>query len=485
MIRAPSGLLAFLIALPILSGCDRSVAPFPEGALIVTQVPAATRPGPSPASALDLRYPAGSRVAFVLDRRHPDHAIVLSRGLHAAGSPVLSPDGNSVLFVGRESPSAPWQIYLVALRGGAPRRLTDRADGAFDPTWLPNGHFAFSSAIPEIVPSLPTERRHPPALFSQAITGGPPTRLTFGLAAATDALTLPDGRLLFVSAVVDDAAASPRAPSFFTINNDGTEVSPFAAQHDGPAMLRRPRLLPDGRLVFVAAGVGTPGFEGRIEQVTMSQPYRSRSIVFPPLAEPCRSIEADGPTHVLATLGSSATGTYAVYRLGREFTQLGDPVFDDPAWHDVEALPATLPPPSMGRLSTVDPSRRSGLLLVLDANHTDRPDSPAGTRLRVVRHQPDRCPTVLGETPLQTDGSSLVEVPADVPLAFQVLRADGMVLRSCPPGVWVRPGENRACVGCHEPHNRAPANRRPRAVQQPPVSLLPATADSTGEPSSR
>jgi hypothetical protein len=30
--------------------------------------------------------------------------------------------------------------------------------------------------------------------------------------------------------------------------------------------------------------------------------------------------------------------------------------------------------------------------------------------------------------------------------------------------IWVRPAENRTCVGCHEPHNRAPHNHRPLAV---------------------
>ena len=77
----------------------------------------------------------------------------------------------------------------------------------------------------------------------------------------------------------------------------------------------------------------------------------------------------------------------------------------------------------------------------------------------------------LGEVELQPDGSFLAEVPADVPLGFEALDAHGNVLRRLPPMVWVRAGENRSCLGCHEPHNRSPRNARPLAVNFPPARL--------------
>jgi hypothetical protein len=73
----------------------------------------------------------------------------------------------------------------------------------------------------------------------------------------------------------------------------------------------------------------------------------------------------------------------------------------------------------------------------------------------------------LGEVAVQTDGSFLAEVPADVPIGFEALDENGRVLRHEAPMIWVRPAENRTCVGCHEPHNRAPHNHRPLAVNVP------------------
>ena len=68
---------------------------------------------------------------------------------------------------------------------------------------------------------------------------------------------------------------------------------------------------------------------------------------------------------------------------------------------------------------------------------------------------------------MQADGSFLAEVPADVPLGFETLDDNGRVLRREAPMIWVRPAENRSCIGCHEPHNRAPHNHRPLAVNVP------------------
>ena len=73
----------------------------------------------------------------------------------------------------------------------------------------------------------------------------------------------------------------------------------------------------------------------------------------------------------------------------------------------------------------------------------------------------------LGEVPVQADGSFLAEVPADMPLGFETLDENGRVLRREAPMIWVRPAENRSCIGCHEPHNRSPHNHRPLAVNAP------------------
>lgn len=341
-----------------------------------------------------------------------------------------------------------------------------------EPAWLPAGRLVFSSPVPRLAADATSGPVS--ALYTLAITGGPPARLTWGVAPATDPTVLSDGRVLFVSGTAAAEGGRSAAQSLFTVNNDGTEIAAYAGQHDGPAAMRRPREAADGRVVFLAAGVGTPVVEGRIEQVLTARPFHSRSVVFPQLAAPCRSVEPTVGGDLLATLREPGPdrelSTFAVYRLAPGATSAGRPVFDDPGWNEVEAVSATLPARPMGRLSTVDPVRHDGLLLCLDANHTERRAgrNPAkGTQLRVVRAAAGHGPDALGCVPLEADGSVLMQVPADTALSLEVLDEGGQVLRRCPPTVWVRPGENRSCVGCHEAHNEAPGNRRPLAVARP------------------
>ena len=59
---------------------------------------------------------------------------------------------------------------------------------------------------------------------------------------------------------------------------------------------------------------------------------------------------------------------------------------------------------------------------------------------------------IVGYAPVEPDGSVLVTVPADVPLAIDVLDSEGRrIFPRHQNWLQVRPGEARECNGCHEP----------------------------------
>jgi hypothetical protein len=66
---------------------------------------------------------------------------------------------------------------------------------------------------------------------------------------------------------------------------------------------------------------------------------------------------------------------------------------------------------------------------------------------------------VHGIVPVAEDGSAAFAVPAGRNLYFQALDADHMELHRMRTFVNLMPGENRSCIGCHEPRTRAPACR--------------------------
>jgi hypothetical protein len=82
---------------------------------------------------------------------------------------------------------------------------------------------------------------------------------------------------------------------------------------------------------------------------------------------------------------------------------------------------------------------------------------------------------VLGTVPLAADGSFALEVPADRLVHLQALDSDRRVIENDLTWIYVRPGEQKGCVGCHARPDMASVDpgHFPRAVQAPALRLLP------------
>jgi hypothetical protein len=73
---------------------------------------------------------------------------------------------------------------------------------------------------------------------------------------------------------------------------------------------------------------------------------------------------------------------------------------------------------------------------------------------------------LLGEAPIEEDGSFYLAVPPDQPVRFEVLDAAGHVARAQKSWIWARSGEEHGCVGCHEDRAIAPENHWPMALRR-------------------
>lgn len=483
-------ILVGLIALVLFgAGCGR---PVPAGSLIVTQLPIGVVTPEVNGDLLDQRYPIGSRIVLVSDGTDGHRVRVLSRGLVAAGNPVLSACGEWMLFSGKSDATAAWQIYQTRLKTAKPRQVTAMLGGAMDAAYLPDGRFVFSSPVPAVANAKVgfAGEVGAPGIYAQSINGGEPERLTFGLAGAMSSTVLADGRILFASG--GSATMTVTNESLFTINNDGTELTGYAGQHDGVARIWHLREIPDGRVIFLSADWGSLPVEGRAEQVFTARPYSSRAPALDAVTGFIRSIEpGDNGQLWVSARRSTAPGEdrYAVYQIRDPAAGLGGPWFDDPDWHDVEAVAVAKRKVPMGRISTVKPDESTGQFLCLDANDSSYADPegtvPKASRIRLLIADEQQVVHSLGVVPVLADGSFLVEVPVNRAIGFEALDEEGHVLRRLAPMVWVRPGENRACVGCHEPHNMAPENRRPLAVKErmvPLTALLESVLQPGGQP---
>ena len=175
-----------------------------------------------------------------------------------------------------------------------------------------------------------------------------------------------------------------------------------------------------------------------------------------------------------------------------------DIVHEDPDHHGFHArLVAPRPEPD-GRSSTVRPESPTGKLYALDVYESDRVDLAPGSarRVRVIEGLPPEEPVVssaeaasptggesrvirrlLGEAPVEEDGSFHIDIPADTPVQLQLVDEDGLALASC-DWIWVRPREYRGCIGCHEDPELTPPNRFVEAARRPASELtVPAGED--------
>ena len=81
---------------------------------------------------------------------------------------------------------------------------------------------------------------------------------------------------------------------------------------------------------------------------------------------------------------------------------------------------------------------------------------------------------------MEKDGSFFVQAPGDSPLKFELLNAQGNVVRKENGWMWARSGEQRICVGCHAGPERAPDNAVPAVLLRTttPVDLTGAPTEA-------
>jgi Hydrazine synthase alpha subunit middle domain len=84
---------------------------------------------------------------------------------------------------------------------------------------------------------------------------------------------------------------------------------------------------------------------------------------------------------------------------------------------------------------------------------------------------------ILGYAPVEADGSIKLNIPADTPIALQVLDSKGRAFQVHTNWIQARPGERRTCDGCHGPR-RGGALNSGAIVNSVPTSWLPAMASA-------
>ncbi len=442
---------------------------------------------------------------YLLDPLGPDARprVLLDAGRGGLGSPSVAYDGQSILVSMARDGEPLFHIYRVPVAGGPPVQLTDGPFHDIDPAELPDGRIVFTST------RIGTfeEYHNPPSrsLFVADADGRNIRLLTSTIIFDNEPEVLADGRIVFI-----------RSDNFFdrgkvetilhAIHPDGTDgytefglnISPDYGSRLRAFNCGSPAPMPDGRLAFVSAPGITIGRLGSLDADLSHYRVSAGDVAAMPdgrlLCTTARLVPVSLRTgETEQTVNDIRYEQICVLDPNAETPTL-TPVFNsiDAPIHSPVCVAARPCPPALA--DHVDPvkaesGRPTGVLYCQNVRFTQKSTAGwphvrairvlAGTGLTTrsshsyIVHAGNET-VELGTVPLASDGSFAVEVPADTPIAFQAVDAEGRSELNEMSWIYVRPGERRGCVGCHHTRQSTPLcdETVPLALRTRPLRLL-------------
>jgi hypothetical protein len=414
--------------------------------------------------ALTNRFPQGSHLARLGSAA--GDPLILTPDFFAAADPRISFDGTRILFAGKKSTGAHWQVWEMNADGSKPRQVTRCSNDCMQPAYLPREEVVFTTFFPGS-PGLSSQ------LAVSKLDGSSAQPITFGPGDFQVETVLKDGRILAT-------ARSPLLPAngliadreLYTLRPDGTGLATLRCDHQHPAIRSQAQELDDGAVVFVKASLSSRTLGGDLAWIRRGALQSAPLTVSPDHALSPQATAADELLVAREPAAGHATGNkLALYPFDAARGRFGTPVYEDAKLSAVEAVPMAAHETPRGYWSTLNPDLHRGYFICLDGNlaegiHHGRIAAKL-TRVRLLTlDAATHRDVLLGEAPMEEDGSFYIAVPPDQPVRFEVLDAAGRMVRAQRSWIWARSGEEHGCVGCHEDRAQAPENRWPMALRR-------------------
>ncbi|MBZ5581108.1 MAG: hypothetical protein LAQ30_02680 [Acidobacteriia bacterium] len=384
------------------------------------------------------RFPAGAAAQLVSGAVRRE----LAPGFAASADAVVSFDGLRALFAGKQRASDPWEIWEIGIEGGKPRKVSSDPDDCIAPFYLPDG----------IVYACRTSAGF--QLFRVARAGGDTVQLTYGPGHHIPSDVLRDGRILF-----DGPHQAGR--DIYTIYPDGTGVETYRCDHGRDRHAARE--VSSGDIVFETGGRLARFTSARAAQMDVTQPAGE---VAGPVAE-------IAPGEWLVSYRPSPGAPYRLYRM-RGGQALPEKAADASGANALQPV-LVRPHPAPKRFPSAIRERAGANLLCLNA-YVSKLKIAAGSvhTARVWELDDQGTPVVLGQAPVESDGSFFIMAPGERAIRFELLDRAGKTVAAEKGWFWARRGEQRVCVGCHAGPEHSPENAQPLTLLRStdPVELL-------------
>ncbi|NLH72743.1 MAG: hypothetical protein GX456_06795 [Verrucomicrobia bacterium] len=505
IVLATAALVSAMIIAPasiaFQTGAEPTAADIP--ALVLTQVPVSPTNGANSQEPLTaaLDRPFGLQPSFLGARVvivSPDgQTRVLSEGFHSACDPGVSLDGTRVLFAGKKDVNSHWRVYEIGVDGTGLRPITPEGQEARNPIylstlftldspqpWFTIAYVARENTLTEL--GLPASS----SLYNIKLDGTEMRRLTYNPNSNFSPFQMWDGRLIYAAEQHPTEPGEVYGVRLFAIHIEGADVELYAGEH-GRRFKDMPCATPKGLVVFVESDTQARGTAGQLACVHESRPhYTYRKLT----DDPAQVYLYPYPLHdnVLLVSRRSTDGkdTAGVFAFDADKLSCRR-VFDSPDHDDLQAHPLRPRKSPDGHSTVVDTKAKTGVFYGMNsyiANDMMQPHLTPGSikRVRFIEGVLQAASTsdsrslhkgilpvprrLIGEAPVEADGSFNVEVPANTPIILQTLDQHGLALATS-GWMWVQPKETRGCIGCHEDPELVPENEYVLALRRPSNEL--------------
>lgn len=490
------GLLAWTLVGPSAEAGSRLDEP-----IVVTQVPRQAKPPPSWDSKGLVRSDWFDAARLVIVS--PDGQVrVLSEGFQSACDPNVSFDGRHVLFAAKQQPGARWRIWEIGLDGQGARPVSPEHLDARSPIhattlftldspepWLTTLFVAREPTLNEV------GRASASSLYNVKLDGTELRRLTFNPNHNFDPFQMWDGRVIYSAERYPNQPGAPGGHvGLYAIHVEGADMERYGGER-AKRIQQMPCATERGLVVFVESDQAAPDGAGQLAGLEEQRPH----LTYRPLTKDRAFVflypsPLEGNRLLVSRRPASGKGTCGVFSFDADQGRC-EPLFDRPDYHDVQAVLAAPRKRPDGHSTVVDTKFEAGILYGLNCYDADPRMAPhvqpgmvkrvrliegvlqsAEASLATRAPDPFVARRLVGEAPVEADGSFNLEVPADTPLLLQTLDDQGMALANC-GWIWVKPKEKRGCIGCHEDPERVPENEYVLALRRPSNRLVLPPAD--------
>ena len=466
--------------------------------------------------------PGGAMKIYDVDSGTTRTLIKLETGV--VRDPEISYDGKKVVFSMRKNKEDGYHIYEMGLDGSNLKQLTS-AEGVsdIDPLYLPDGDIVFTSTRQ---PKYCMCNRHIMGnLFRMEADGANITQIGVSTLFEGHSSLLSDGRILYDRWEYVDRNFGD-AQGLWTVNPDGTKHSIYYGNNTAsPGGVIDGRQIPGTDLVICIFGSCHDRPWGSLAIIDRKKGVDGREPVVQIFPEQARSIVANGDLDSFKWVRSYRYED--PYPINKEWFLVSRTLYPYPDWnqqacgykqgiylvgadgseellvegarsvfdpHIVEAPAKTVALPTMRNFE--DEDGQFYVENVYEGTHMQGVKKGEVKWLRVIESpekrswthggwqaQGEQAPAlnwhsfenkqILGEVPVEEDGSASFMVPAGKFVYFQLLDKDKKMIQSMRSGVSLMPGEINGCVGCHEDRLSIPMPlpKRPIAMTKKPVEL--------------